>query len=187
MNKNKVVGLALASALLVGGTFAGTKAWFTDVVETDTNLEISTGDLDIKQEEYQGWKLHTYRGEFNIKGNDEKLKSIQPGDRLTKIITIKNVGEIDAKINLSKIEGAITGSAAKAFSYSAEIMDGEDDNIYQPNLALNVKLTVTMNSAPGQHNVNVSPNYNTDTIANSKLNIGSLYKVEARQAEEAMQ
>ena len=48
MKKKKVAALALAASLLVGGTFIGTKALFTDSIENVGEISISTGDLDIE-------------------------------------------------------------------------------------------------------------------------------------------
>ena len=57
MKKNKTIAYMLAAALLVGGTFVGTKALFIDVENTIGELAISTGDVDIKVETIQEWKL----------------------------------------------------------------------------------------------------------------------------------
>ena len=57
MKKNKTVAYALAATLLVGGTFLGTKALFTDKVDTVGELSISTGDVDIVAEVTQDWTL----------------------------------------------------------------------------------------------------------------------------------
>ena len=57
MKKNKTIAYMLAAALLVGGTFVGTKALFTDKIETAGELQISTGDVNIEIIEPSKWAL----------------------------------------------------------------------------------------------------------------------------------
>ena len=47
MKKNKTIAYMLAATLLVGGTFAGTKALFESKVTAQTDLVITTGSLKL--------------------------------------------------------------------------------------------------------------------------------------------
>ena len=58
MKKNKTIVYMLAAALLVGGTFVGTKAYFTDSAEAKTNLILSMGDVDVSAEDTE-WNYET--------------------------------------------------------------------------------------------------------------------------------
>ena len=57
MKKNKTIAYMMAATLLVGGTFLGTKALFTDKLDTIGELAISTGDVDIEVTDKGAWTL----------------------------------------------------------------------------------------------------------------------------------
>ena len=65
MNKKKTIAYMMAATLLVGGTFVGTKALFTDKIDDIAELAISTGDVDIEV---------TDKGEWILSRNGEDLK-----------------------------------------------------------------------------------------------------------------
>ena len=48
MKKSKIISLLLAGALLVGGTFIGTKALFSDTETVANQLVLTTGKVDIR-------------------------------------------------------------------------------------------------------------------------------------------
>lgn len=136
MKKNKTIAYMLAATLLVGGTFVGTKALFTDRVDTVGELKISTGDVDIEVTADSQWELSRNGSELkegtNIEDQlgttDELLKSdfapsndsnnkdtvptdsegnqtpfannLKPGDKLEKIVRVKNVGTLNARLSL---------------------------------------------------------------------------------------
>lgn len=127
MNKNKTVAYTLAATLLVGGTFLGTKALFTDKVDTVGELSISTGDVDIKVLDSSQWKLNRNGAEYKdgttvqsdesdndgelpeVSGGNDNFNTdkplannLKPGDVLTKEVTIQNVGTLMASLNLEQ-------------------------------------------------------------------------------------
>ncbi|MBC8632011.1 hypothetical protein H8697_09870 [[Eubacterium] tenue] len=102
MKKNKTVAYMMAAMLLVGGTFAGTKAWFTAKKTVDTSFEITTGSIDIETED-KGWVVKTPK--------DEKTEMVvrpgsgmnfKPGDILEKEVTIKNIGDLAQKLEINR-------------------------------------------------------------------------------------
>lgn len=116
MNKNKLLSFLLAGGLLVGGTFLGTKALFSDK-ETSTNtLRLTTGKVDIKVSE-QPWLRNVQDkngdGEITVldKPYDQKCESndtgvfenVQPGDTFTRYINILNEeSTYNVLINIAK-------------------------------------------------------------------------------------
>ena len=101
MKKNKTVAYMLAATLLVGGTFLGTKALFTDQVDTAGEISISTGDVDLEVETTQDWTL-SRNGEEENKGTGEKVDfdNLKFGDVLTKKVTVTNAGTLKAIVDL---------------------------------------------------------------------------------------
>lgn len=131
MKKNKTVAYMLAATLLVGGTFAGTKAWFSDRVTTDNGIQITMGTLDLELKENgsseegknEGWKLvrdeNVIESYFDLgtkKESDERSKNgdvkkehvnIRPGDYFEREFTVKNTGSLDqiVKIDSQLVHG----------------------------------------------------------------------------------
>ena len=134
MKKNKTVAYMLAATLLVGGTFLGTKALFTDKLDSIGELAISTGDVDIEVTGIGTWTLtrngvDLQDGTSNIndiggtngfapihKDNKEDTKpegvtdntpfanNLKMGDVLTKTVTVENKGTLNAVLDLKQIE-----------------------------------------------------------------------------------
>ncbi|WP_042277302.1 hypothetical protein [Faecalimicrobium dakarense] len=104
MKKNKTIAYALAATLLVGGTFVGTKAWFTNEETVTSELVIVTGGIGLEVEE-SDWKsdgLNAYSQ------GDNRWDALAPGDILTKIVTVKNGDKGRGETNLDrelKVEG----------------------------------------------------------------------------------
>ena len=122
MKKNKTIAYMLAAALLVGGTFVGTKAYFTDSVESKTNLILSMGDVDVSAEDTE-WKYETTvhgkkeATEFRLL-NSDSFMNVKPGDKFIKEVIIKNSSNIDTDL-------VIEGGDVKAGTKLAEaINDG---------------------------------------------------------------
>lgn len=139
MKKNKTIAYALAATLLVGGTFLGTKALFTDKIDTVGELSISTGDVDIDAEVVQDWTLDR-NGEEDGKGTntqDKRFDNLKTGDVLKKTVKIKNQGSLYAKLIMEKND--IKGKLPNGIEFSAK-RDGKDigDN-YTVDLAPNIK------------------------------------------------
>lgn len=122
MKKNKTIAYMLAAALLVGGTFVGTKAYFTDSVESKTNLILSMGDVDVSAEDTE-WKYETtVHGKKEATAfrllNSDSFMNVKPGDKFVKEVIIKNSSNIDTDL-------VIEGGDIKAGTKLAEaINDG---------------------------------------------------------------
>ena len=122
MKKNKTIAYMLAAALLVGGTFVGTKAYFTDSVESKTNLILSMGDVDVSAEDTE-WKYETtVHGKKEATAfrllNSDSFMNVKPGDKFIKEVIIKNSSNIDTDL-------VIEGGDVKAGTKLAEaINDG---------------------------------------------------------------
>lgn len=104
MKKNKTVAYMLAATLLVGGTFLGTKALFTDKVDSIGELTISTGDLDIRADATKDWTLDR-NGEEDLTGtdiNEKVFDNLKTGDKLEKSIRITNDGTLKANISINR-------------------------------------------------------------------------------------
>ena len=102
MKKNKTIAYMLAATLLVGGTFAGTKAWFTAKETVDTSFNITTGSIDMEIKD-GGWAAQTPEGEKTEMivrpGHGINFK---PGDSLEKRVTITNIGELAQKLEINR-------------------------------------------------------------------------------------
>ena len=122
MKKNKTIAYMLAATLLVGGTFVGTKAYFTDSVESKTNLILSMGDVDVSAEDTE-WKYETtVHGKKEATAfrllNSDSFMNVKPGDKFVKEVIIKNSSNIDTDL-------VIEGGDVKAGTKLAEaINDG---------------------------------------------------------------
>ncbi|WP_270647047.1 hypothetical protein [Paeniclostridium hominis] len=102
MKKNKTVAYMMAAMLLVGGTFAGTKAWFTAKETVDTSFEITTGSIDIETKD-KGWVVTTPEGEkTEMVVRPGSGMNFKPGDSLEKEVTIKNIGELAQKLEINR-------------------------------------------------------------------------------------
>lgn len=122
MRKNKTVAYMLAATLLVGGTFIGTKALFTDKEDIVGELAISTGDVDIEVIDDSKWQLDRNGSEYsedtNVQtkeaditgvapGDDLKeiatkdfANNLKPGDALTRTVIVQNKGTLIAEVTL---------------------------------------------------------------------------------------
>lgn len=110
MKKNKTVAYMMAAMLLVGGTFAGTKAWFTAKETVDTSFNITTGSIDIETTDGE-WVVTTPEGEKTEMVVRPGIRpgirpgsgiNFKPGDSLEKIVTIKNTGELAQKLEINR-------------------------------------------------------------------------------------
>lgn len=141
MKKNKIVAFAIAGALLVGGTFAGTKAWFTDSATEKSDLVITTGNIDVEtivRDEWTSGYLEEKEGAGIVATKDDTTEAkpdgkggftnVRPGDKFFKTIAVKNNGSLAQKLNVSggddKYENdsfAIT-STAKSFVGTGRVL-----------------------------------------------------------------
>lgn len=103
MKKNKTVAFMLAATLLVGGTFMGTKAFFTDSATASNDLVITMGNVDLLVEEGP-WKNENKSTEAGQSKNAEGniFKNVKPNDSFIKEVTIKNNGSLKQVIKLNR-------------------------------------------------------------------------------------
>lgn len=104
MKKNKTIAYMLAATLLVGGTFAGTKALFESKVTAQTDLVITTGSLkleDVTNTElgYDRWIPKKVDAE--IGGNGNNFTNVKPGTGFKRHIILKNTGSLTQDIEVS--------------------------------------------------------------------------------------
>lgn len=140
MKKNKTIAYMLAATLLVGGTFLGTKAWFSAQVETDNGIKITMGTLDLELDEtktgsganlIKGWELvrktedteSTTGGRHGEIGNE--FTEIRPGDTFVREFTITNTGSLDQIISLDNYSDKETQD--KIFKFTIESIKDQDN------------------------------------------------------------
>ena len=197
MKKNKAMGYAVAATLLVGGTFLGTKALFTDVEQVAGELKISTGDVDIEVVEDTGWILDRNGNEFadgttvkgetgiaplNLPETEDFANNIKPGDVLTKEITVKNEGTLIANVGLVRNEEVDLGVLEGFLTLEETLVNGEDvDQLtMNPGDEITVELKISANG-PGLHNADES--YNKDAIEETTVDLTNAWTLEAVQQD----
>ena len=117
MKRNKTVAYLLAASLLVGGTFVGTKALFQSTAESQNQLILKTGKVDISIKEPSTWKRNLVDANKNgvidtadltVPANQKvevskSFTNVQPGDTFTKYINILNANSTyDIKLDIQK-------------------------------------------------------------------------------------
>lgn len=194
MRKNKTIAYALAATLLVGGTFLGTKALFTDKVDVAGELKISTGDVDIEVIKDTNWILDRNGNEFadgtTVEGETGMgpvnpmvggsfANNIKPGDILTKEITIKNAGTLIAEVDLVRNEEVNLGVLEGFLKLEETLVEGQnvDKLTLKPNEEITVELKISADG-PGLHN---KDGYNTDKIEETTVNLTSAWILNATQ------
>lgn len=112
MKKNKTIAYALAATLLVGGTFVGTKAWFTASGEVDSGLVVTTGTMGLKVTEEDNWTVTTLAGDKTEITNKDNSKNnflnVKPGDTFKKEVTVENTGSLRQILEVSQAESTKT-------------------------------------------------------------------------------
>ena len=118
MKKNKIIAYLISGSLLVGGTFIGTKSWFTDSGTVDNSLIVTMGsfDLDIIENKDvknnpEGW-VHYRNGKgesIKTEANGHVFTNIKPGDQFIRTVTFKNNGTLDQRVtlDLSNFKGEV--------------------------------------------------------------------------------
>lgn len=198
MKKNKTVAFMLAATLMVGGTFLGTKAWFTDQGIASNNLVITMGNLDIEvsndvpsgvdsnASSIEGWYL-VKNG--NVDDNSAKvdinISNLKPGDKLVRKIKVENKGSLAQEINVTTSSSKKSFEAMKSefkkfgfdFKYNEDILALKElgvgaDKIKYYNLELEVP------------NTNEDNTFNTSAEEKVELNkiIGTI-TIKAKQAD----
>lgn len=186
MKKNKTVAYALAATLLVGGTFVGTKALFTDKIDTVGELSISTGDVDIDAEVIQDWTIDRNGYDPNtgtsVNGQLAKFENLKYGDVLTKKVELTNKGTLKAVVNFEEDE-SVTGKLPAGIEYKATFKDGAGSDIENGSVmdigksaVVEFKIEVTEG---GYHNEDGS--LNSDKQEETIINLNDSYTFEAKQ------
>lgn len=117
MKKNKTIAYALAATLLVGGTFVGTKALFSDKEQAYNDLVITMGNLNVDVTEGEWVNLNDKNTEATNTGSKDVFTNVKPGDRFEKKFVIKNNGTLNQKLTISG------GDALQ--NYSKDILVGQ--------------------------------------------------------------
>ena len=145
MKKNKTIAYMLAATLLVGGTFVGTKAWFTDKVDAKNDLVITTGTLDVefKGDWCEEWGVISTNEEAEKVG-DNVYKNVKPGDGFTKGVAITNKGNLSTKLS---VEGGQVKEGKEDMPFTIEYQGLNDLNgkILKPNETVYFQINGTFN------------------------------------------
>lgn len=187
MKKNKTVAYALAATLLVGGTFLGTKALFTDKIDTVGELSISTGDVDIDAEVVKEWSIVRNGEEANVgtgneKGQPKIFDNLKTGDVISKQIKITNKGTLSTIVSLNQ-NTKVTESLPDGINLKAEFKDSKGNIIDSEKTFASeefaiVDLTIDVTGG-GLHNQENS--LNTDDQEKTFIDLEDAYIVNAVQ------
>lgn len=101
MKKNKVISLLLAGSLLVGGTFLGTKALFSDTKTVSNPLVLTTGkvDINVQADEWNHYRNGNYVDSLKY---GTEFTNVQPGDSFIKDIIVTNNSTYSVKLAVEK-------------------------------------------------------------------------------------
>lgn len=182
MKKNKTVAYALAATLLVGGTFLGTKALFTDKVDTVGELSISTGDVDLGQYVSKDWTLDR-NGEDSNTGSTSKVAdfdNLKYGDVLTKEVKIINKGTLKAVVDFKR-NTDVTNKLPDGIQYEATFKNEngekiESGSVMEPNTTGIVEFKLEVIEG-GKHNESI----NSDEQEKQIIELNDSYTLDAKQ------
>ena len=176
MKRKKIVTLALAAALLMGGTFVGTKALFKDTVKNAGQIILRTGDLDIEITGQGEWELKRNGEEANqnsvsdTKLTETKFDNLKCGDTITKTITVTNKGTLNAKVSLEDNHRA---NLPKGMTYTASF--GEEGNTtLAPKGTAKVTLTIAIDNETYQH-IKEGNDLNSDNLETQLINVDEAF------------
>lgn len=199
MRKNKTIAYMLAATLLVGGTFVGTKALFTDSIENVGEISISTGDLDIEVDD-ANWVLNRNGiehgdGTQNVEdpeGNGQSMdenmsnditrtkafaNNLKPGDKLIKTVRVTNKGTLAVgNLNVTKNKDNIKLGALEGLITVSEGTLGKTSLI--PGESTELQLEIVVENKGGQHN---KEGYNTDDIEDATIMLENAWTLNATQ------
>ena len=185
MKKNKTIAYLMAATLLVGGTFLGTKALFTDKVDMAGEISISTGDVDLQMKTLRDWTLQR-NGDEDLTGTNGKttFDNLKTGDVLMKTVKITNAGTLKSIVDLEKEIRAF--ELPEGIEYTATVQmgdklfnDGEAKGIVMnPNDTMRVNLQIKVTGG-GQHNIDGS--LNNDVQEKVIVDLKDSYTVKAKQ------
>ena len=165
MKKNKTIAYMLAATLLVGGTFVGTKAWFTDTKTSHSDLIITTGNLGIDIIDYEEW-FSANKDNEALTTNGKYFENVKPGEGFGKIVVVENQGTLATKLSVEG--GNITDNGILTIESDHERqLDGE---ILNPGEKKHFEIGVTLNKDLGNENQGKTfelSDYMTDIIINA--------------------
>lgn len=191
MNTKKILSMTLAAALLVGGTFLGTKALFSDTKTSTNTLTLTTGKVQIHVREGE-WVRNAVDVDENgyidtrdlsaeVNRGCEKnttgvFKNVQPGDTFTRYI---NVLSPDSTYNVQ------IGAQIKDLS-----PDAEHENL-RKYISINDKSLKSIGVIPAHTNtggyitVKILDNDEASKALNGAItfNINAIYDITATQVE----
>ncbi|WP_102399620.1 hypothetical protein [Haloimpatiens massiliensis] len=197
MSKKRIVSLALAGVLLLGGGVFGTRAYFKAKSDVDANLVIKTGTLKVAKEndskwEYKGVAEQVGENEIDAATKDvvkvsEKTNSfdvVKPGDVFEKVVTITNTGDLHERIKAVKVEGQEVENLYRVFDIKIEGLT--DNKILAPNETMNIKITATLKSTITNGDTETTfENQNNDTRFDmTKLTTAKLVQIDGYQVND---
>lgn len=180
MKKNKTVAFMLAATLLVGGTFMGTKALFTDNVTANNDLVITMGNLNLDIVEGK-WE-NTNPGQETTQGEGEKsneFSNAKPGDVFRKKITVKNEGSLKRKLSISKTGRHPILPQGMSFD-DAELMELDGLVLRAGEVSHEYYITLTIDKSLG--GVYEEEGYNKANQPTFEFN--GIYEMKAEQTDE---
>ena len=191
MKKNKTIAYALAATLLVGGTFAGTKALFSDEAKVTGELSISTGDVDITTTGVENdWKIVRNGDENNGPSKEVTFDNLKVGDEITKQITVKNSGTLKAIVDLEANSQAFKKlNLPKGIEYSATFAgekitdEGYSKKIMQPGETQTIELKLNVNGVDNDKH-NAKGALNSDKNETRVFDLKDTYSLKAIQTQQ---
>ncbi|WP_300261029.1 TasA family protein [Clostridium sp.] len=97
--KKKLLGVLLASTLIVGAV--GSYAWFSDNSEVNSDIKLTMGTLDVKvTEDGDGWKIVDKTSEIINKDATKHFKNVRPGDSFQRNFYISNTGTLKQNVTV---------------------------------------------------------------------------------------
>ena len=159
MKKNKTIAYMLAATLLVGGTFVGTKALFTDSATAKTDLVITMGEIGIEVNEDATWKIKEQNGEVEEVVEGKEFTNLKTGDKLVKEITITNTGNLHRKLTITN-EG-MAPVLPQGIKFSAKSIEDLNGIVVEPMENKEVELVLEVE---GNHKHNDSTLNKSDKV-----------------------
>ena len=180
MKKNKTIAYALAATLLVGGTFAGTKALFSDKAEAYNDLVITMGNLNVDVVEGE-WELENSDSESENSTNNDRFTNVKPGDSFLKKVTVTNNGSLNQKLSVEQNAiGAIPDTIKVGETLTRDLHGKTLAPGQSIETAINVNIHPDMGGAYGEegsYNQNQKPTFNFNELS-------SVFEITAEQIHE---
>ena len=182
MKKNKTIAYMMAAMLLVGGTFVGTKAYFTDEVSASGEISISTGDVDIEVVNDAKWEIDRQdSGDENIgslEGEVADFDNLKHGDTITKTVEIENKGTLKSVVSLNE-NHEVTDKLPESIQYTAKFIDGKDNAVLNKGEKIKIELKIAVTDG-GKHNES-EKSINSDKQEQDIINLSNGYKLNDKQ------